>query len=239
MNGTKGYIVSTRLVFISDTHLSHDKNWFPNETFPAVPDGDVLIHCGDGTFRGNMIEMLAFLKWFASFPHKHKILISGNHELGMERSIETRQWAREFMAAHFITYLEDSEVVINRLKFYGSPHTPKFYDWAFMHEGERIKRIWDAIPLDTDVLITHGPPYGVLDIVERTGESVGCKFLERRIGEVMPHIHAFGHIHNGYGTVNYYNTLCINAAIVNDEYKVANKPIVVDIDENYLVSVIN
>lgn len=242
--------MKTRLVFLSDTHLSHSKDYFPNETFPSVPDGDILIHCGDGTFRGTQAEMYTWLKWFKSFPHKEKCLVAGNHELGMERSHSVRQWALQYMRENFITYLEDSGITINGLKFYGSPHTPLFYDWSFMHEGESIKKYWDAIPLDTDVLITHGPPYGILDKVKRLPRegkpdevgkyltSVGCPYLLNRVGEVMPTIHAFGHLHANHGILYMYNTLFINAAIVNDEYKVAYNPIVVDIDENKLTTLV-
>jgi predicted phosphohydrolase len=201
-----------KLVLISDTH----------EHRPAVPDGDVLIHAGDLTMNGKLSYLIEELDWMKSLPHKHKILISGNHDWGFQHLMtQGREDLAHDLAAPMI-YLRDSEVVIDGVKFYGSPWQPWFYDWAFnLQRGAEIGAKWDLIPIDTDVLITHGPPKHILDWVGK--DSVGCEELATVVNRIAPSIHVFGHIHGAYGRREYGMTKYYNASMVNEAYQLDSK----------------
>ena len=163
---------NVRLVILSDTHGLH-------EAIGKVPDGDVVIHAGDMTGRGTLEELPEFLDWFQALPHPSKLLIAGNHDWAFER-----QSARaEALVPPGVTYLRDSGLSVGGVKFWGSPWQPWFYDWAFnLHRGAEIAAKWALIPDDVHVLITHGPPHGVLDVVDRpAGKHVGCEALRERI----------------------------------------------------------
>jgi Icc-related predicted phosphoesterase len=127
--------------------------------------------------------------------------------------------------------LNDSGITIEGIKFWGSPITPWFHDWAYNRFGFEIKEHWDLIPSDTDILITHGPPFGVLDTVIRGNENVGCEFLMNRIKEINPKIHAFGHIHEADGIWETPKTLFINASSLSVRYEYTNKPIVINYED--------
>lgn len=153
-----------RIVCLSDTHNHHD--------FITVPDGDLLIHAGDLTGRGTMPEVLAVNKWLGTLPHRHKIIIAGNHDFGFERE--------PALFRSLITnaiYLQHEAVEVAGLKIFGSPYTPWFHNWAFnVQSPADMARHWSRIPDDTDILITHGPPEGVLDdVVHR---PCGCRPLK-------------------------------------------------------------
>ncbi len=207
-----------KLVFMSDTHLKHDFD---------VPDGDVLIHCGDATASGTIQQAGEFLDWFNHFPHEHKIFVPGNHDFAWERF--PRAILETLSALTDITCLIDESCEIEGLKFYGSPWQPEFCNWAFnLPRGQELQEKWALIPDDTDVLITHGPPYGILDATER-GEHVGCQDLILRLIQVQPKIHAFGHVHHSYGDDKLCGTHFINASICDESYKPVNRPIVVEL----------
>lgn len=188
-----------RLVCISDTHGSHDDL--------VVPDGDVLVHAGDFTNLGTLPEVAHFTSWLRRQPHKDKLLIAGNHDFLFQ---DHRSLACSLVDG--ITYLEDASVTINGVRFYGSPWTPRFYDWAFMKDrGDELAVVWDRVPDDVDVLITHGPPLGILDQNSR-GLECGCYDLGARVSNIRPRLHIFGHIHEGYGTATLNGTTFINAS---------------------------
>ena len=213
-----------RLVFLSDTHGLHHKMKHP------VPDGDVLIHCGDGMNTGNITELNDFARWLNNFPHEHKIYIPGNHDHFFEENLIL---SKEIMNSHEsikVNVLVDEELTIDGLKFYGSPWTKQFYTWAYMKKEPQLKDIWAAIPNDTDILITHGPPQSVLDINDE-GQRCGSKGLRDRVWEVRPLIHAFGHIHEAYGIMDGSHTKFMNLSVCNRKYQPINKPVVIDIDE--------
>ena len=198
-----------KCVVISDTHGIHDKI--------QLPDGDVLIHCGDSTNHGSLTELVSFLNWFKKRPHKHKIMISGNHDFIIEDKPET---LKELIPTN-IEYLEDSWVEIEGKIFYGSPWVPQFFNWAFMEDrGDNIAKHWDKMIDKIDVLITHGPPYGHNDLAPPVFNNrpawshVGCFELLKKVYEVQPKVHVFGHIHEGYGmsSSDEVPTLFINAA---------------------------
>ena len=204
-----------KLVFLSDTHCKHKEI--------KVPDADCLIFCGDMSYRGNLLEIEEFSDFLRNLPHRHKIVIAGNHDFSFED--ERKNQAEELIKSSGAEYLNDSGTQIDEIKFWGSPIQPYFFDWAFNRErGEKIKKHWDLIPLGTDVLITHGPPKGILDRI-KTGEEVGCEELLKKVLEVKPKIHAFGHIHESYGMFHQNGTVYINASNLNLRYQYANPPI--------------
>lgn len=205
-----------RLVILSDTHGRHESI--------DVPDGDLLIHCGDFCSRGTLQEVADFAAWFEARPHRHKILIAGNHDWPFERSPSQ---ARALLGE--VHYLQDSGVRIDGLHFYGSPWQPRFFNWAFnLDRGAALAEKWASIPADCDVLLTHGPPYGVADWVPR-GEHAGCEELTKAVARVRPRLHAFGHIHEGYGREERDGTLFVNACNCNERYEPINPPQVVDL----------
>lgn len=143
-----------KLVCISDTHSLHRR-------LQSIPDGDVLIHAGDCLGQGTLENIEDFNDWLGSLPHRHKIVIAGNHDWAFQ---ETPELARQALTSAI--YLEDSGVEIEGVRFWGSPWTPIFMNWAFMlGRGEPLYEKWQLIPDDTDVLITHGPPQGIGDEV--------------------------------------------------------------------------
>jgi len=209
-----------RLVCISDTHSLH---WH----MPDIPDGDVLIHAGDSLGQGTLDNIEDLNEWLGTLPHRHKIVIAGNHDWAFE---ETPALARDTLSNAI--YLEDSCIEIGGVRFWGAPWTPNFMDWAFMLDrGEPLYQKWKAIPEHTDVLITHGPPKGIGDLVAMGFEcqNVGCGHLLNRIHELSLKAHVFGHIHEGYGEYSLGDTRLINASTCTEGYEPTNPPIVLDI----------
>ncbi len=207
-----------KIICISDTHGYHkDLN---------VPDGDLLIFAGDYTndHRKKVPEQLAaFNSWLGELPHKHKVMIAGNHDFFFEDNPK--------IAESFITnaiYLNDSGIEIEGLKIWGSPVQPTFYDWAFNKQcGEEIKKHWSLIPEDTDILVTHGPPAGILDLTDRK-DSAGCKDLYnaiKKLGSLKLHI--FGHIHEAYGQLVKDGITYINPS--KGYHPICKQPIMVDL----------
>lgn len=206
-----------KITFISDTHGRHYK--MTND----ITGGDIIIHAGDVSNRGLISEIKDFMDWFGQLPYKHKIFIAGNHDFGFEDIRHSNEPGIEIPEG--ITYLEDDSVTIDGIKIYGSPWQPWFHDWAFnAHRGEAIAEKWKMIPDDVDILITHGPPHGILDKTERL-MTVGCENLYKRVFEVKPKIHVFGHIHEGYGMREIDDVIFINASALDAHYLYSNKPI--------------
>jgi Icc-related predicted phosphoesterase len=205
-----------RIVCISDTH--HLENHMKEK----IPEGDVLVHSGDFTNVGSKEDVVAFNNWIGKLPHKYKIVIAGNHDW----LLYNKKNARKFLTN--CIYLEDEETIIDGKIFYGSPWTPIFFCWAFMGTERELKEKWDNIPDHTDVLITHGPPYGILDR-NIEGYYTGSKALIEKVLELKPKLHIFGHIHESYGVKRNDFTCFVNASTCNRSYVPVNKPIVVDI----------
>ncbi len=206
-----------RIVVVSDTHNMHDRI--------EIPDGDVLVHGGDCLGHGTLEELDAFDRFLGKLPHPHKILIAGNHDWCFERDPRA---ARRLVKNAI--YLEDDGVELDGTKFYGSPWQPWFFDWAFnLERGEPLRKVWAKIPEDTDVLITHGPPHGILDRTIR-GEHVGCEELLKRVDAVKPKLHLFGHIHEGYGQEHRGDTLFVNASTCDVRYEPVNAPVVLTLE---------
>jgi Icc-related predicted phosphoesterase len=213
-----------KIVCLSDTHNCNSQI--------AVPDGDLLIHAGDATIKGTIPEIAAFNQWFASLPHKHKIFVAGNHDWFFETN---NSYARA-MLDDSIIYLQDSSCEIEGLKIYGSPWQPRFYNWAFnLMRGPELAEKWKLIPLNVNILITHGPPNGILDEVPRKFfiENTGCEELRVRVDQIAPlgklKLHVFGHIHCGYGTHTEMGIKFVNASNCDEKYYPSQPPIVIDL----------
>ncbi len=189
-----------RIVAVADTHLFTDDI--------AIPDGDVFLHAGDMCRRGDLEELEIAAAWIESLPHRDKIVVAGNHDWGFQ----TDPAAARAVFSRF-RYLEDSELTLGGLRFWGSPWQPEFNDWAFnLPRGETLAAVWRKIPRGIDVLITHGPPEGIGD---RSGmsERAGCADLRRRVAEVSPRLHLFGHIHQDGGLWREGETVFSNVTV--------------------------
>ena len=194
---------AVRFVVISDTHSYEDKQMSMKTALEAIPDGDVLLHCGDFTNVGKLGEVSSFARWFGSLPHKRKVLIAGNHDLSMDPSSFAHTAPRfgygqeNANAANGICeqaraivdaipnceYLTDSGTDVQGIRIWGSPWQPEFCEWAFnLPRGEQCREKWRLIPADADVLLTHGPPLGHGDLCS-SGVRAGCVDL---LDEVQP-----------------------------------------------------
>lgn len=212
------------ILHLSDTHGFHHQ--VPESRFEGI---DVVVHSGDCSnwkdpYR-NEPEVRSFIDWYRNVPVKNKIYVAGNHDTSIERRLVT---PGDFAEAGII-YLENASTIIDSVKFWGSPHTPTFGNWAFMKAREKINRVWDDIPEDTDVLIIHGPPKGVRDLsfdINGDLEMCGCSALMKKCWKLKDTLKlvCFGHIHNmdgvdtNQGVSNYSLTPTIfsNAACVYD-----------------------
>lgn len=234
-----------KICFLSDTHGLH------NVMLSPLPKADVIIHSGDVSNVGKEDEIIEFIKWFNNLEsYKHKIFIAGNHDFGFEdnrlRHGHELPWLDRLVEEGKLPklnciYLEDSEYIINSdefsrpIKVYGSPWQPEFYNWAFNlpRNGVDLEDKWKQIPEDTDILITHGPAYGHLDISPKGHMRVGCELLTMRINEIKPLIHSFGHIHHSRGIKETSETLYINSCICDERYRPRNNPFVIELNEVY------
>lgn len=204
-----------RVVCVSDTHALHDQ--------VLVPGGDVLVHAGDFTRMGSLDDIHAFNDWLGRQPHRHKVVIAGNHDFAFERDPAARALITH---GH---YLQDEEVILEGVKFWGSPWQPRFFDWAFnLDRGPALRQVWAKMPADTQILITHGPPHGILDRTRR-GEAVGCEDLLARVAQVRPKLHIFGHIHEAYGEARDFGVHFVNASSCDLRYRAVQRPVVVDV----------
>lgn len=207
-----------KLVLISDTHGQHEQL--------SLPGGDLLIHAGDVSSRGDELEISDFLSWFSKQDFEHKVFIAGNHDFHFDRV--TQQEISELIPAD-LHYLNDSGVIIEGLKIWGSPVQPRFFDWAFNRDrGADIARHWEMIPKATDILITHGPPFGILDETV-SGMNVGCEDLLETIRQTKVKLHVFGHIHEAYGVEESGGVKFVNASVLDFKYNQVNAPIVMEL----------
>ncbi|CAB4141206.1 COG2129 Predicted phosphoesterases, related to the Icc protein [uncultured Caudovirales phage] len=206
-----------KIVCISDTHCKHNKL--------VIPECDVLIFSGDMCSSGELWQVSNFSKWLKKYESNfdRAFVIAGNHD----RCFQNMKLAaiEELQLFDKIVYLEDSEFVYNGIKFYGSPWQPMFNNWAFnATRGEKLQNIWSNIPEDTNVLITHGPPHGIGDLVSNI--HVGCIDLLHKISTLSNlFLHVFGHIHDGNGhyiSEAIPNVNFCNAAICDESYYSSN-----------------
>jgi len=242
---------TTRFVVISDTHDRHTK-------MAPLPQGDVLIHCGDFTMDGRIKAISEFGKWFSSQPHPYKIVIAGNHDTTLDgpyyerayhkrprgsapaawkalhhRLVPEEEARAALLASGGVTYLVDQATTINGLTIYGSPWQPSFHDWAFNRDrGIPLRDTWALIPAQVDVLCTHGPALGHGDgIAGPEGDTLrtGCEDLLYAIQRVQPQVHVFGHVHEGYGATTDGTTVYANCSTCTFAYRPENPPVVFDL----------
>lgn len=213
-----------RILHISDTHSFHKQlpidekdNYF-----------DIVICSGDCSntpnLQNSIFEIQSFIEWFKEYPCGYKVYVAGNHDTAIERGAVKK----EDFAFSGIYYLQNESVNIKGFNIYGSPYTPTFMNWSFMKARNKMHDVWQKIPEDTDILITHGPPKGVLDVSEdKDGklEFCGDMVLLKRIMNLNLKLHCFGHIHNGHGIINTgtrkynnCNTIFSNASCVTDAH---------------------
>jgi len=215
-----------KIVALSDTHGQYEKS--------IVPECNILIHAGDATNWGSEEEIRKFARWFAAQPAEHKIFVPGNHELFFYRGLPASElWFTEECPEGIL--LIDSGVCIDGINIWGSPWTPKFGDWGFMRNRlSDIKYYWDAIPDETDILITHGPPLYILDELfmpyGRKRGQVGCEMLWDRVN-ALPNLkyHIFGHIHDQYGMKSNGRTQFFNVAACANMNVFKNQPMVIEV----------
>lgn len=220
------------ITVISDTHGKH------NQITQDLPGGNLLLHAGDISSMGYQHEVQQFCKWFNNVEnYDHKIFIAGNHDWGFQNNVEK---IMEIVNSYkTVDYIQDEELVLyfdgpngdlpeDNIRIYGSPWQPEFYNWAFNlpKNGNELAAKWDAIPDNTDILITHGPAFGVLDTVAgKMWDNLGCQLLTNKIKTIKPKIHLCGHIHSGYGYFFDGDTHFLNASVLNEAYQYTNKPL--------------
>lgn len=209
---------------MSDSHNRHDQF--------KLSDADLGIHCGDFSSMGYVHETKGFLEWFSKQPVKNRLFICGNHDgtLPEEQPSLFKEILKEYPG---VTYLQNDGITIDGIKFWGRPYTPRFNDWFWMADPGSPKMLssLDIIPKDTDVLITHGPPYGILDTTNGN-QHVGCKDMRDWLedGNPKPKLILCGHIHNGRGVYQYGDTTIVNCAVLNDWYRWGGNPMLIDFD---------
>jgi predicted phosphodiesterase len=224
-----------KLILISDTHT-----YYPQMNLPPC---DILLHAGDFTFDGAPRDVQGFNTWLGVQPARYRVVIAGNHDLCFDRADKKGGYYYGFKQQLGVEpeslltnaiYLNDSGCEIEGLKIWGSPIQPWFYEWAFNRiRGEEIDKHWALISADTNILITHGPPYGILDRPYGKEQPVGCEMLTWRLPQyVNLKLHLFGHIHGDYGHVRREfdgrSVLFVNASFLDEMYKPNHKPLMVD-----------
>lgn len=216
MRESKLHSPSLTLVLLSDTHECHREI--------DVPPGDILIHAGDFTlFSRELSAILDFNSWLGELPHRRKIVVPGNHEYFLEAD----QSRRALLSNSIV--LIDEGVEVEGLRIWGSPATP-LYGGAFgMSSARDRERRYARIPKSTDVLITHGPPYGILDSAPGTHVHSGCPELREAVMHIRPRLHVFGHIHGAYGFTTKESTIFANVALPGKFCDLVNPPMVMKI----------
>jgi Icc-related predicted phosphoesterase len=239
-----------RVTHISDTHNKH------KHLNGKLSGGDLLIHSGDISSLGRKHEVEDFIKWFNGIEgYTNKVFIAGNHDMSFDREKLLRdklahfegrteydtecsegkpEWLVDLLATGLkpnVFYLENSFVEIDQIKIWGSPYSATFgYNWAFnVDRGYDSVQMWNKIPEDVDIVITHGPIYGYGDMTANTYQNVGCEDLYRRLKELKTPLHFAGHIHEGYGyNQTIWDGYSFNGCTCNLRYEALNNPITFD-----------
>ncbi len=209
-----------KILHISDTHGFHNLLTIPK-------DIDMVIHSGDSTnykdLYKNEVELQDFIYWYSRVKVKYKILIAGNHDITLEKNLFN---IKQTLKDNNIIYLENESVTIEGIKIWGSPFTPTFGNWSFMKARHKLGKIWNTIPDNTDIVIVHGPPKGIMDSsfdFNNYIERCGCNALKNKILQIQPKLFLSGHIHNNKDIINAgtlklsaYKTIFSNGSVVTD-----------------------
>ncbi|CAE6437218.1 unnamed protein product [Rhizoctonia solani] len=234
----------TRFVCVSDTH---------KKTIPLV-DGDILIHAGDFTTFSNGYK--AALDWIKELRHPQKVLIAGNHEYNLDLKCRSEIYGRggSQMAAELdedrrmltdqsatdanLTYLEVSSADIpgesgKKWSIHGSPYTPEYGTMGFSYPRSVENTMWSNVPQSTEILVTHGPPFGILDLARYGKSHVGCPGLSHTVLHRLPHVrlHVYGHIHESRGVEIHQGSAGQDIVFVNAACRDLKhpQPIIVDL----------
>lgn len=232
-----------RIICIGDTHGLHYSMEHDVTNFIDKKQSNYLIHAGDCCNTGSVYDVRNFVYWFQNLKgFDDKIFIAGNHDWGFELKYP---WLYHYINDENLSqsdcvYLEDNELTIKEpeftkpIKIYGTPWQPPFNNWAFNVPEKKLYKYWEKIPIDTNILITHTPPFGILDEVYNREklQHKGSKSLYEYVQKIKPQIHIFGHIHGGRALFEKDETIFINASVCTEEYEPINKPIVIDFDFN-------
>jgi Icc-related predicted phosphoesterase len=201
-----------KFLHLSDTHNHH-------RFLTNLPAADLIIHAGDVSMAGNGSEVMDFIDWFGSLDYKYKIFIAGNHDDCLDG--EARERIQKFLPAN-MHYLYNSGVEIENIRFWGIP-----FFMSGKLELEHYYRALESIPCDIDVLITHRPPFGILDTSHNI--TYGCPDLLQTVLKIKPKFHLFGHIHGAYGMEKSKTTTFVNGALMSENYRLANEARVFEI----------
>ena len=201
-----------KILHLSDTHSQH-------RALPVLPAADIVVHSGDVSMAGTAREVMDFIEWLGSLDYKHKIFIAGNHDFCLD-GIDPRH-IQKFLPAD-THYLYNSGVTVEGVRFWGIPY--------FMSSNlciENYRQTLMDIPDDTDVLITHRPPFEILD--KGGYGNMGCPDLSDAVRRIRPRYHLFGHVHDAYGTISADNTTFVNGAILNYKYEIVNESVIINL----------
>jgi predicted phosphodiesterase len=220
----------TKIWFISDTHNQHHRLQIPEQM-------DAVIHCGDESTQRktawNEAEARDFFEWYAALPVATKIYIPGNHSTAVENGIVRPE---EYPTIQFLIH---AAWQWNGLRIFGSPYTPWFFGWAYNVARANLDEYWSQIPTGIDILVTHGPPKGILDVTRDWKSKhpihIGSLSLTQQVtNRICPKIHAFGHLHDedgihNYGTLTQGETLFINCACCYLSGELVHHGVVIDL----------
>ena len=195
-----------KILHLSDTH---NKHWLLND----LPAADVIVHSGDASEFGQINEIIDFFVWFGALDYKYKIFVAGNHDA----CLHNEKYVPGYLSYNSY-YLCNSVVTLDGVKFWGVPY--------FINKG-LCRKFMLQIPADTDILVTHRPPFRILD---RTNNSYGCVHLMQAVWKIAPRYHLFGHVHGAYGIQKSNETTFVNASLLNEDDKLTNKPVVIEIE---------
>ncbi len=204
--------METRVTVISDTHWRHQDL--------ELPAGDILIHCGDMfNISSDKSQIRSIDAWFGKQRFAHRLCTGGNHDLELES--ETARHPQPFRNAHF---LKQELVEVRGLRIFGAPWVPDLPRHAFFKSGAALAEAWAQVPAGIDILVTHTPPKGILDM-SSSNRSFGCAALAREMGRIAPRVHCFGHVHASAGHRQIGETLFINAASFDSRTRGVRPPI--------------
>lgn len=198
-----------------------------------MPKGDMIIHAGDISNVGEIWEVENFINWYDSLDYEYKIFIAGNHDF----LFETNSYIAKGLIPDGIIYLEDSSITIEGINIYGTPHTKMFNNWAFNRTDKQRQELWKLIPKDTDILISHGPVYNILDYIPAdirgrwSEDNVGCRYMKKTVMNIKSDIFICGHIHDSFGYKNVNGIDFYNVSILDDSYQFKNHPVIIDYDK--------